>query len=73
MNKKEVGLFVMATTCRVVCDWVDFHKWAEQRLGRKILTHEFRSSFCHIGKKLEDSITSEEWKEIADYFMKEDK
>lgn|GEM_PF-2881606 len=68
MNKRDVALLLMAYTGRVLWDFHDFHRWAEKRLGRPIMTHELSLSFGTAFKELRDSITEEEWRQIARWF-----
>jgi hypothetical protein len=67
MNKKEVGLLLMAATGRVLCHWGDFHNWSERRLGRSIDRKEFPNR--KLREQLNASITDKEWEEIATFFM----
>ena len=40
MNKREAAI-VTAYTSQLIGEFSDFHKYAEEILGRSIMTHEF--------------------------------
>ncbi len=71
MDKKEIAFFLTAATGRLFCDFGEFHKWAEKRLGRPIFTHEF-SSYGTALEELRESITEEEWRQICRWFAIEE-
>ena len=54
---KEQGIVLTGFTGKLICNFSDFHKDAERRLGKSIWTHQF-------GDK-------EFWKEIKEVYRKD--
>jgi len=44
MNQRETLVFTAFTGVTFVQDFSDFHKYAEELMGRPILTHQFASA-----------------------------
>jgi len=74
MNKKEVSMFLTGVTGRRLCmDMFKFHRWAEERICRPFFSYDFGlGDLCitdSVKEEITDSITYEEWQEIAGFFI----
>ncbi|NCU28733.1 MAG: hypothetical protein EOM85_03645 [Candidatus Moranbacteria bacterium] len=50
--KKREGAILSAYTGILMCKFEDMHEYAEEKLGRPIMTHEFASE--HVARQLKE-------------------